>query len=765
MQKILASENGRLDVILSKVLQISRSQVAQFIKSGAVCVNSKPQKKPSFLVNLGDEITFLRQIPLNLMPEFTANLSLNSNLNSKPKFTTNSNLTHEISSSNSSNLSPDFSNSNLNLNSKPEFSNSNSLNLASNLAQNAISPLSRDKNSANLNEKSVNLTPNSSENLENLNANFTNLSPKFSNSNSTLNLNLNLKPEFSSENSNFNLVQNTVSPSLLGENLANLSPNLNENPQNSSENSSLNLTQNAVSPSSQSENPVNLNPNLNENPQNFSKNSTNLSQNLNENPANLTQNLNENPINLTQNHGDFQRNFIPKYPINFDVAVLYEDEDVLVLNKPPNVICHGANSVREATLVDWLFARGYALSSLGGAARAGLVHRLDKGTSGALIVAKHNAAHAALAKQLSTRTLGRFYLALTDLPLKEDKMLVELSLVRSSSNRLKKKAVQSASGARFAKSAFVNLLRGGEQSAENSRFGVNLASKNMENSNSRVNLANKNAENLHFRVNLDNQSTENLNLRVNLASKNGEFSANLSEKLRQKPIATREFLGENAKFTPNLSDKFTKNSEFSQNHSDKFEAKFSDKFNQSGEFNANSSDKFNANQNGEFTANFSDKFNRSREFNANQNGEFTANSSDKFTKNSDFHANLSKNFSQNNEFSANSADIGKKKGVKLGRSVNLIAAKLFTGRTHQIRAHLESLNRHILGDTLYGYKGRECGRVMLHAYFLHFLQPRTGEQIFVRAPLFSDFAALLESNFNKGEIDEKLELDYIKQLF
>lgn len=454
-------------------------------------------------------------------------------------------------------------------------------------------------------------------------------------------------------------------------------------------------------------------------------------QNLNESPQISSKNF----TNSTQNPGDFQRNFSPKYPINFDVAVLYEDEDVLVLNKPPNVICHGANSVREATLVDWLFARGYALSSLGGAARAGLVHRLDKGTSGALIVAKHNAAHAALAKQLSTRTLGRFYLALTDLPLKEDKMLVELSLVRSSSNRLKKKAVQSASGARFAKSAFVNLLRGGEQSAENSRFGVNLASKNAGNSNLLVNLDNKNAENSHFRVNLDNKNTENSSSHMNLDNQNSEFTANLSENLRQKPIITKEFLGENAKFSLNSSDKSTKNSEFLQNHGDKFGAKFSD------------------------------KFNRSREFNANQNNDFSQNHGDKFTKNSDFHTNLSKNFSQNNEFSANSADIGKKKGVKLGRSVNLIAAKLFTGRTHQIRAHLESLNRHILGDTLYGYKGRECGRVMLHAYFLHFLQPRTGEQIFVRAPLFSDFAALLESNFNKGEIDEKLELDYIKQLF
>ncbi len=97
-------------------------------------------------------------------------------------------------------------------------------------------------------------------------------------------------------------------------------------------------------------------------------------------------------------------------------------------------------------------------------------------------------------------------------------------------------------------------------------------------------------------------------------------------------------------------------------------------------------------------------------------------------------------------------------------NINLIAAKLFTGRTHQIRAHLESLNRHILGDTLYGYKGKSHARVMLHAYLLYFRHPKTGEEMLVKAPLFEDFKQIL-NHFDREELDEKLSPSYIKRLF
>lgn len=247
------------------------------------------------------------------------------------------------------------------------------------------------------------------------------------------------------------------------------------------------------------------------------------------------------------------------YEPNFDVEILFEDEDLLVINKPSGLVVHSANSVKEATLVDWLLAKNFTLSNLNGAVRAGLVHRLDKGTSGALLIAKNNVTHQFLSQQLSDKSMGRFYLALINLPLKNDIIIVEKPLIRSIKNRLKKIALHEKSkGSKEAKSAFANLLS--------------------------------------------------------------------------------------------------------------------------------------------------------------QNG------------------------------------------------VNLIAAKLFTGRTHQIRAHLESLNRHILGDELYGYKGKKVARVMLHSYFLYFIHPKKKEKIFIKAPIYDDFSMIV-NEFDKGEFDEKTSLDYIKRCF
>lgn len=249
-----------------------------------------------------------------------------------------------------------------------------------------------------------------------------------------------------------------------------------------------------------------------------------------------------------------------RYEINFELEILYEDEDLLVLNKIPRLSVHGASSIKEATLVDWLVSKNYTLSNLGGELRAGLVHRLDKDTSGAIIIAKNNFSHQRLSKQLQDKTLGRIYLALIDLPLKEDRIIVDKALARCVRNPVKKGVANgSTKGAKSAKSAFVNLLN---------------------------------------------------------------------------------------------------------------------------------------------------------------SGDFT-----------------------------------------------LVGAKLFTGRTHQIRAHLASLNRHILGDTLYGYKVETDLRVMLHAYFLYFIHPKTKEKIFVKAPLMSDFEKILLKKFSIGEINEKTSLEFLLTLF
>lgn len=254
------------------------------------------------------------------------------------------------------------------------------------------------------------------------------------------------------------------------------------------------------------------------------------------------------------------------YEVNFDIPIIYEDDDILVLNKPPGIIVHGAKSVKEATIVEWLYEKKYTLSTIAGKSRAGIVHRLDKGTSGAIVVAKNNISHTNLSEQLQDKSMGRIYLLISNLPLKES-CIIDRPIGRNPSNRLKKIVTKNNSG-KNAKSAFANLISQDE-------------------------VQNKNT------------------------------------------------------------------------------------------------------------------------------------------------------------------------------AVNLIIAKLFTGRTHQIRAHLASINRHILGDDLYGFKSQndKIKRVMLHAYILHLKHPRTGESMSFVAPLYEDFRQILNNRFEQGIIDEKINPDTIFNIF
>lgn len=126
----------------------------------------------------------------------------------------------------------------------------------------------------------------------------------------------------------------------------------------------------------------------------------------------------------------------PAQQIDFDVDVLYEDDDLMVINKPSSLTVHPAPSVKEPTLVDWLKHRGIALSTLSGEERHGIVHRLDRGTSGAMVIAKNNIAHEALSLQLQDKSMGRYYLAIITPPLK-DEIIIDRPIGRSSQNRLK----------------------------------------------------------------------------------------------------------------------------------------------------------------------------------------------------------------------------------------------------------------------------------------------------------------------------------------
>ena len=100
-------------------------------------------------------------------------------------------------------------------------------------------------------------------------------------------------------------------------------------------------------------------------------------------------------------------------PREMNLDILFEDEDLVVINKPAGLTVHPAPGERNATLVHGLLAHcGDSLSGIGGVQRPGIVHRLDKNTSGAIIVAKHDSAHQYLAAQLKDRSLSRTYHAI-----------------------------------------------------------------------------------------------------------------------------------------------------------------------------------------------------------------------------------------------------------------------------------------------------------------------------------------------------------------
>lgn len=99
-------------------------------------------------------------------------------------------------------------------------------------------------------------------------------------------------------------------------------------------------------------------------------------------------------------------------PEPLPLEILYEDSDLIVVNKPRGMVVHPGAGNTEGTLVNALLAHCRDLSGIGGVLRPGIVHRLDKDTSGVLVVAKNDFAHLALAKQLKERSMTRKYLTL-----------------------------------------------------------------------------------------------------------------------------------------------------------------------------------------------------------------------------------------------------------------------------------------------------------------------------------------------------------------
>ncbi len=122
-------------------------------------------------------------------------------------------------------------------------------------------------------------------------------------------------------------------------------------------------------------------------------------------------------------------------PENIPLDVVYEDDDLAVINKPKGMVVHPAPGNPSGTLVNALLYRFRELSKSGGEIRPGIVHRIDRLTSGLLVVAKNDAAHEALAKQFALHTAHREYLCLVHGNLKEDSGTVDAPIGRHRTDR------------------------------------------------------------------------------------------------------------------------------------------------------------------------------------------------------------------------------------------------------------------------------------------------------------------------------------------
>jgi 23S rRNA pseudouridine1911/1915/1917 synthase len=133
------------------------------------------------------------------------------------------------------------------------------------------------------------------------------------------------------------------------------------------------------------------------------------------------------------------------------LEIVYEDEDLAVVDKPAGMVVHPAPGHHTGTLVHALLGRGGGWSAVGGVTRPGIVHRLDKGTSGLIVVARNDVSHRALSAQLKDRSLSRTYMAIVRGRVKDDAGELEGPIGRDPRDR-KRMAV--VSGGRFARTRY-----------------------------------------------------------------------------------------------------------------------------------------------------------------------------------------------------------------------------------------------------------------------------------------------------------------------
>lgn len=144
-------------------------------------------------------------------------------------------------------------------------------------------------------------------------------------------------------------------------------------------------------------------------------------------------------------------------PENIPLTILFEDDEIIAVDKPSGMVVHPAPGHRKGTLVNALLYRSQALSAVGGDSRPGIVHRLDKDTSGVVLVAKNNRAHRRLASQFASRQVDKTYLAVASGHLRSDEGRWDTAIGRDRKER--KKISSRSSRLRTAATRYRLILR------------------------------------------------------------------------------------------------------------------------------------------------------------------------------------------------------------------------------------------------------------------------------------------------------------------
>lgn len=122
-------------------------------------------------------------------------------------------------------------------------------------------------------------------------------------------------------------------------------------------------------------------------------------------------------------------------PKNISIDIVYQDSDIAVINKEQGMTVHAGSGTKGDTLVNALLYHLDSLSGINGVIRPGIVHRIDKNTSGLLVVAKNDKAHLSLSEQIASKTCGRTYVALCEGKFKNDEGIIDTFIDRSSKDR------------------------------------------------------------------------------------------------------------------------------------------------------------------------------------------------------------------------------------------------------------------------------------------------------------------------------------------